>query len=175
MAAAFCTSALIAAPATASAAGLMAPASACPRTPTSAQDAAQEEAMLCLTDYARSQVGAGPLEETSLLQESAADKAADIFNCDSFSHYACGREFTYWMRSDGYLSTPCWLAGENLAFGTGSYGSVASIFRAWLRSTEHRENLLDAEFTQVGISLRTGELEGSPGTHVWAQHFGTHC
>ena len=78
------------------------------------------------------------------------------------------------MRADGYLSSQCWRAGENLAWGAEQLGSVRSIFRAWMRSPEHRENIL-GEFTQIGIDLRTGTLEGLAGTHVWTQHFGSHC
>jgi uncharacterized protein YkwD len=157
----------------ASAAGLVPPRGTCPEAPRGA--AAEEATMLCLTNYARAQAGEAPLEPAPALEDSAGQKAEDILRCDSFSHFACGREFTYWIRATGYMSTECWHVGENLAWGTGVYGSVAAIFRAWLRSTEHRENLLDAEFTQVGIDRRVGSLEGEHGAHVWAQQFGSHC
>jgi uncharacterized protein YkwD len=165
--------AVIAAPATA--AGLIAPTEACPdQDSRTASAAAQEETMLCMTNYARAATGEGDLEATAALAESARDKAQDIIECDSFSHYACGREFTYWMRATGYLSAQCWKVGENLAYGTGEYGSVRSIFRAWMRSPEHRANIL-GEFSQVGIDLQTGILGGSGRTNIWAQHFGSHC
>jgi uncharacterized protein YkwD len=155
-------------------ASIVAPTSACPPSRLDAPPAAQEEAMLCLTNYARAQVGEGPLEETPQLEESAADKGADVLACDSFSHTACGREFTYWMKATGYLSVECWRAGENLAWGANEYGSVASIFRAWLRSPTHRANVL-GDYSQIGIDLQVGELNGRRGVHVWTQHFGMHC
>jgi uncharacterized protein YkwD len=159
----------------ASAAGLVAPQEVCPNQESrAAAAAAQEQTMLCMTNFARTQAGEGALEATAALAESASDKSRDIFECDSFSHYACGREFTYWMRATGYLSTQCWKVGENLAFGSGEYGSVRSIFRAWMRSPEHRANIL-GEFSQVGIDLQTGSLSGSGKTSVWTQHFGSHC
>ena len=130
--------------------------------------------MRCMTDYARIQAGLPGLTAVEELEQSAGDKADDILRCDSFSHFACGREFTYWMRETGYMSSQCWRVGENLAWGSESYGTVRSIFRAWMSSPEHRENILD-DFTQTGISLRLGTLAGQPGTHVWAQHFGSHC
>lgn len=160
--------------ASASAAGLVAPASTCAPTKLDAAVATQEQTMLCLTNYARAQFGEGQLEEATELQQSAEEKAEDILRCDSFSHYACGREFSYWIRATGYMSAQCWRVGENLAWGTGDYGTVSSIFRAWLRSPEHRANIL-GNYGQVGISLDTGDLDGHPGTHVWAQHFGLHC
>lgn len=159
---------------TASAAGLMAPSSVCPPTKLSAPAEAQEQTMLCLTNYARAQYGEGQLEETGELEESANEKTADILSCDSFSHTACGREFSYWIRATGYMSAGCWRVGENLAWGAGEYGSVGSIFRAWLRSPEHRANIL-GNFSQVGISVDGGSLEGHAHTRVWTQHFGLHC
>jgi uncharacterized protein YkwD len=156
----------------AAAAGLVAPPGTCPEATSGA---AEEAAMLCLTNYARAQAGEGALEPAVALQDSASEKAEDIIRCDSFSHFACGREFSYWIRASGYMSTACWHVGENLAWGTGAYGTVSAIFRAWLRSTEHRENLLDPSFTQVGIDLRVGRLEGERGARVWTQAFGSHC
>lgn len=157
----------------ASAASLVPPAGTCVERGIAAPVPAQREEMLCLVNYARQQVGEAPLEEALPLQESAAEKARDIIRCDSFSHFACGRAFTYWMRASGYLEG-CWHAGENLAYGVGRLGSALSIFRAWLRSPTHRANLL-GDYAQTGLSLRVGRLEGSRGVRVWAQHFGSHC
>jgi uncharacterized protein YkwD len=156
-------------------AGLIAPPGACPNQDTATASArAQEQTMLCMTNFARGQIGEQELEDAAALDESARDKANDILECDSFSHYACGREFTYWIRAAGYMSAQCWHVGENLAWGTDSYGTVRSIFRGWMRSPEHRANILGA-YSEVGIDLQTGDLSGRPGTRVWAQHFGSHC
>lgn len=163
---------LAALPASASA-GLVAPLGACPESGSaSATAAAQEQGMLCLVNYARTESGEQPLSDNGSLTESASDKSRDVLECDSFSHTACGREFTYWIRATGYISSPCWHVGENLAWGTGEYGSVRSIFRAWMRSTEHRENIL-GDYAETGIDVRTGTLGGIAGTRIWAEHFGS--
>lgn len=159
----------------AGAASLIAPAAACPdQEALDAPAAVQERAMLCMANYARTASGETALEEAEPLIESARDKARDILDCDSFSHTACGREFSYWMRETGYMSAACWRVGENLAWGAGEFGSVRSIFRAWMRSPEHRANIL-GDFSQTGIDLRGGTLDGTAGTRVWAQHFGSRC
>lgn len=161
--------------ASASAASLIAPQSTCPgQTKLEASVAVQESSMLCMANYARTQLGLTELEANPELEASSREKARDILRCDSFSHYACGREFSYWIRASGYLSAECWRAGENLAFGSGTLGSVRSIFRAWMRSPEHRENIL-GDYSQTGIDLVSGTLEGFAGTRVWTQHFGLHC
>jgi uncharacterized protein YkwD len=155
--------------------GLIAPLSACRgQSRLNAPATAQEATMRCMTDFARAQSGLSALASADELEQSASSKADDILRCDSFSHFACGRDFTYWMQQTGYTAAQCWRAGENLAWGVGDYGTVRSIFRAWMSSPGHRENILD-DFAQLGISLRVGTLADQPRTHVWAQHFGSHC
>jgi len=130
--------------------------------------------MLCMTNFARRQVGAAELEGVESLDRSASHKSRDILRCDSFSHEACGREFTYWMRRVGYFTSSCWSAGENIAWGTGEYGTVRSIFVAWIHSPGHRENIL-GDFRQIGIGLQAGTLEGHGDARVWTQDFGSLC
>lgn len=55
--------------------------------------------------------------------------------------------------------------GENL--GAGQY-SVDRVMREWMRSPGHRANLLDPEFTEVGLAVRVG---GEHGVY-WVQEFG---
>lgn len=154
---------------------LIAPASACPNQADSEAPAAvQVQAMRCLTNFARERTGLHGIGAAPALDLSAAHKSADILRCDSFSHEACGRDFTYWMQRSGYLDGGCWRAGENIAWGTGELGSVRSIFRAWIHSPGHRENILGS-YGQIGVGLRTGGLDGYSGAHVWTQEFGSHC
>jgi uncharacterized protein YkwD len=154
---------------------LIAPVQVCPgATEVNAPIAVQEQAMRCLTDFARGHDGMGRLNNTSELDRSALHKSGDILHCDSFSHFACGREPMYWMQRVGYIPARCWRAGENIAWGTGEFGSALSIFAAWMHSPGHRENIL-GPYGQIGIGLRVGGLEGRSDVHVWTQHFGSHC
>jgi uncharacterized protein YkwD len=156
-------------------ASLVAPPAVCPnQVDASVSPAAQEEAMRCLTGFARSRAGLRELSDVDQLDLSAREKGADVLRCNVFSHTACGREFTYWFRETGYTSEACWRVGENLAWGIGSYGSVRSIFQAWLRSPAHRRNIL-GDYEALGLSRQVGELEGHASTIVWTAHFGSHC
>jgi uncharacterized protein YkwD len=153
----------------------IAPPAACPgQNSLEAPALAQEQAMRCMTDFARRQVGLDGLAEAEALDASAHEKTLDVLRCDSFSHFACGREFTYWMRETGYLAATCWRAGENLAWGTGAEGTVRAIFRAWMRSPAHRRNILGS-YSQIGVGVEVGTLDGRAKAHVWTQHFGSHC
>lgn len=160
---------------TAATSSLIAGTAACPdQSALTSSPETQRQAMLCMTNFARANAGLGPLAEAGELDRSAASKAGDVLQCDSFSHFACDREFTYWIREAGYIGEGCWHAGENLAWGSGEYGSVRAIFQAWMNSPTHRKNIL-GDYDQVGIALLAGDLEGHRGARVWVSHFGSHC
>ena len=78
------------------------------------------------------------------------------------------------MHRFGYLRRGCWRAGENIAWGTGSVGTVRAIFRAWLHSSGHRENILGT-YRRSASASASANLEGNPGAHVWTQEFGSHA
>ena len=67
-------------------------------------------------------------------------------------------------------TSPDHIAGENLAWGTGSRGTARGIVAAWLASPEHRANLLRPSFARVGIgdlaarSWATAARTSSPPT-----------
>ena len=130
---------------------------------------AQERVMLCLVNQARSARGLPPLVASKDLNKAAHHKSRDIIRCDEFSHEACGREFTYWMTHFGYDGCG---EGENIAWGSGGLGTPAAIFKAWMRSQGHRENIL-GPYEDTGIGLQSGKLEGYGGAHVWTQEFGS--
>jgi uncharacterized protein YkwD len=155
---------------------LIAPPSACPgQRAADAPAASQERAMRCMTNYARRRANRRRLDDSRKLDTSAELKSRDIVRCHSFSHYACGRAFTYWIERVGYFESGCWRVGENIAWGSGSYSSVRSIFSAWIDSPSHRENILSAGYDNLGVGLEVGGLEGYREAHVWVQHFGEHC
>jgi uncharacterized protein YkwD len=131
----------------------------------------QEGAMLCLVNRARAQHGLDPLAAPGALARAADHKSADILRCDEFSHEACGREFTYWIERSGYRGCR---EGENIAYGSGAYSTPLAIFRLWMHSSGHRENIL-GPYEDTGIGLRVGTLEDTRDAHVWTQEFGAGC
>jgi uncharacterized protein YkwD len=151
---------------------LIAPASACPnQSDPGTSSAAQVKAMHCMVNFARDKSGKSALTRVAALDRAAGAKSADMLRCDQFDHEACGREFTHWFEQVGYGGR-CTALGENIAWGTGSLGSVRKIFSAWIHSPGHRENILGS-YTDLGVGLRVGNLEGGSGAHVWTQEFGS--
>ena len=55
--------------------------------------------------------------------------------------------------------------GENLAAGQ---ATPAQAMNDWMNSPGHRANILNADFTELGVGIRTG---GTYGTY-WVQEFG---
>lgn len=55
--------------------------------------------------------------------------------------------------------------GENIAAG---YRSAAAVVRAWLNSPGHRANILNPDFTRIGLGLAAS----AGGTRYWVQDFG---
>ena len=152
--------------------GLIAPPSACPdQADPGAAVAKQVKAMRCMTNYARQRRDKPRLAGLASLDRAAGRKADDILRCDQFDHEACGRDFTYWFERVGYAGR-CTTLGENIAWGTGSLGSVRNIFSAWIKSPSHRANILGG-FKEIGIGLRVGTLGRNRDARVWTQEFGS--
>jgi uncharacterized protein YkwD len=101
---------------------------------------------------------------------AALAKSADIARC-GFSHRACGYTLSYRADRAGYRWTRF---GENIAYGTGSPPpSARTIFAAWLRSGEHRANILDPAFRDIGVGSRRGVVAGA-SARLWVAEFGRH-
>jgi uncharacterized protein YkwD len=149
---------------------LLAPDAACPRQGDVSLDAAaQEQVMECMVNFARRQSGRPALTGDPRLMDAADRKAQDIVRCQQFSHTACGRDFAFHIRAVGY---PMVAAGENIAWGSGRYGTVRSRMSGWLNSEGHRANLLSARFADQGIALVKTTFQGYPGAQVWVNQLG---
>ena len=133
-----------------------------------AKAAVQERAMLCLVNRVRVNRGLDRLAAPGSLARAAGRKSLDILRCDEFSHEACGREVAYWPERFGYGSC----VGENIAYASGRSATPRFIFRLWMNSQGHRENILRSSYDDIGIGLQIGEVEGVRGAHVWTQQFG---
>jgi hypothetical protein len=70
----------------------------------------------------------------------------------------------------GYISDDVdWSAGENIAWGQGNLSTPRSIVAAWMNSAGHRANILNGEYTQIGLGLAAG----SPVDAGWGTTYTT--
>jgi hypothetical protein len=70
----------------------------------------------------------------------------------------------------GYLGDDdAWVVGENIGWGQASLATARSMVTAWMNSPGHRENLLSADYTQVGLGLALG----TPTDQTWGATYTT--
>jgi uncharacterized protein YkwD len=136
-------------------------------------EATAEVVMQCFTNYARTQSGLKPLQLNATLSAAGDAKLAADVSCAVFSHEPCGKPFDSVFAA--YLQgATSYQIGENIAWGTGSYGTPRQIMDAWLHSSGHRENILTAAFTELGIGYLSNQaFQGASGASLWSQEFGT--
>jgi uncharacterized protein YkwD len=63
------------------------------------------------------------------------------------------------------------LLGENLAWGSGEYGTPQGIVKAWLASPAHRANLLRPGFRRIGLGQLETRFQGVDGARVVTADF----
>lgn len=128
--------------------------------------AAEAQNITTLTNAARANKGMTPLKTVLMLTDSANRRASDMASNQYFSHSGVkGHTLQYFLQTVSY---PYRVAGENLAVG---FSDAESIVNAWIKSPSHYANLVDGDFSELGIGLSAGYYQGQPTVYV-AQHFG---
>lgn len=119
-----------------------------------------------LTNSERGQNGLASLKTNSNLSKAAELKAKDMFEDDYWAHFAPdGTSPWYFFGLVNYKYT--W-AGENLAR---DFATSSGVVSAWMASSGHRANILNSNFTEIGLAVVNGNLEGEDTTLV-VQLFG---
>lgn len=92
-----------------------------------------------------------------------------------FSHETLGggdllsrlRRARYIRRGDRFT------VGENLAWGASVVGTPRLIVRAWMESPEHRANVLNRRFREIGLGVvRGAPVQGQNGAATYTANFG---
>ena len=122
--------------------------------------------LLNLTNETRSKKGLSTLTLNNKLSKAAELKANDMFEDDYWAHTAPdGKEPWDFIRSQEYYYV---FAGENLAV---DFSDSQDVVEAWIDSPTHRDNLLNANYSEIGFAVVNGELQGRKTTLV-VQMFG---
>ena len=123
-----------------------------------------ETTLLKEMNRVRAQHGLGRLRADTRLERAARAHSREMIAGNVFQHGAFGAR----MARFAVQGT---LAGENLAWGIGYRSSARAIVAAWLRSPEHRANLLRPSFTRVGVGTLVGAFLGYQGATVVTTDF----
>jgi uncharacterized protein YkwD len=115
-------------------------------------------AILCLHNKVRAEHGLPALRENKRLRRAAAGHSKDMVR-DRFFEHTTPEGTTMVeriLRAKYVREDQGWALGENLAWGTGSYGTPRGAIEAWLNSPGHRSNLLRRNYRDVGIGIVLG-------------------
>jgi uncharacterized protein YkwD len=135
-----------------------------------------EKQMLDLHNQTRANNGLPPLCVHPDLTEAARFHSQEMLDKGYFSHDSRnGESVRARLERFGYTFAghPHWKYGENVSWGSGHLGAADRRFDDWMDSAEHKANILDKNFRDVGIGTRTGTFEGQDGTKMYTVDFGT--
>jgi uncharacterized protein YkwD len=113
----------------------------------------REATLLAAVNKARAAHDLRPLKVDRALVRVARSHSTTLLRRDVFTH----GDFVTRIRRSGARGPRF---GENLAWGTGSRASAATIVRSWLRSPGHRRNLLRPGFRRIGLGTVVGTFAG---------------
>lgn len=123
--------------------------------------------LLADTNVQRAADHESSLKLDSQLTAAAQAKAQDMAARNYWSHNTPDGQTPWSFMSDaGYQFSA---AGENLAYG---FGSSDAVLNAWMNSPEHRTNILDNKFSDIGFGIaNASNYRGSgPETIVVAMY-----
>jgi hypothetical protein len=130
-------------------------------------NSAYEQQVVELVNAERTSRGLPPLKRVALLDQAARYHAADMQQDNYFEHDTYDRvngvlsqSCSMAMRIAGFYPNWNWI-GENIAKG---YSSPQSVMAGWMGSPGHQQNILRAEFWEIGVGYYTG--------NYWVQDFG---
>ncbi|WP_431782970.1 CAP domain-containing protein [Streptomyces chumphonensis] len=139
-----------------------APTSKAPTTPgDSGVHSAAEARVLALVNRERGRAGCSPVRADAELAKLAGDYSRDMAARGFFSHTdPDGR--SPWDRADD--AGVDHMGGENIARGQ---ADAEAVMDAWMNSTGHRDNILNCDFTTLGVGAHF-----AGGGPWWTQAFG---
>jgi hypothetical protein len=106
------------------------------------------------------------LTPNPILEKAAQMKAADMAAKGYFAHVAPdGTEPWYWFEQAGYKYAA---AGENLAV---NFTESSDVTNAWMQSPTHRANIMNGDYTEIGIATAEGVYKGRNAIFV-VEEFG---
>ncbi len=127
---------------------------------------AQQERVIELTNQIRTREHVPLLQYHEALGQSSVHKAIDMTQQGYFEHInPQGKRLRDFLKEVGYSYS---VAGENLAVG---FSSPEAMVEAWVESPTHFANLIDPDFTDIGIGSSVGMYGDNLAVYV-AQHFG---
>jgi uncharacterized protein YkwD len=114
---------------------------------------------LCLLNDERARRGLAPLRYEARLELASQRHSDDMVRRRFFEHDTPeGVDPQARILATGYPANNAY-TGENLAWGERVESSPVEIVDSWMHSPGHRENILRAAFTEIGVGVTMGAPE----------------
>jgi len=115
-----------------------------------------DEEIIKFTNYYREENDIAELNINQLLMEAAEAKLNDMFQKQYFAHISPeGDDAGIILKEIGYDYL---VVGENLA--RGYFKDSKDLVDGWMKSPDHRENILNPKFREIGVAQREGKFQG---------------
>lgn len=119
---------------------------------------AEENSILILINRQRVLHHLTPFKRDAKLDALAREHNLDMEQKDYFAHDAPdGVTFASRFHS---IKPRRPIGEENIAWGTGPYGSASSLVSLWMHSPGHRANILNPAVHRIGIGILKGPFQG---------------
>jgi uncharacterized protein YkwD len=136
-----------------------------PASPSTPDLQAWAQQIIDLTNQQRAANGLVPLTVSAQLSQEAQIQANQMASLQDMDHNLPQAQYpTLQSRAAAVGYSYSWL-GENIAF---NYTSPQNVVNAWMQSSEHRANILESNYTQIGVAVAL-DANGLP---YFAQEFG---
>jgi hypothetical protein len=107
------------------------------------------------TNRIRAQNGEPTFKTNEALNTAANQKAQDMVKNGYWAHISpTGKTPWDFIKENGYFYS---VAGENLAR---DFYDVSSMISAWMASPSHKENILNRDFSDIGVGMAEGSVGG---------------
>lgn len=124
-----------------------------------------EEKIVEETNQKRQKSGEAPLRLNRRLSRAAEEKARHMVTRDYWSHYGPAGSTPWSFIEDAEYTYQH--AGENLAK---NFQTSSGVISGWMNSPQHRDNMLDSRYQDIGVAAVDGYLEGERTTVVVAMY-----
>jgi hypothetical protein len=125
----------------------------------------QGRKIIALTNNIRKNLSLSILVENHKLNQVAFAKAEDMLLKEYFAHISPeNKGLNYWLSQANFKYA---VAGENLAMG---FAGAEEVVAAWEKSPTHYANIIDKDYTLIGVGMTEGQFKGVD-TNLVAQYF----
>jgi len=134
--------------------------------PPKLQLSKEEQKLVELTNKEREKEKLPPLTPNALLFQAARAHSANMAGQRKMEHVLDGKTPAKRVEATGCDYNRM---GENIAMSEGDFFTLADIMKNWMNSEGHRNNILNPNFTEIGVGIARNEQ----GEIYYTQVFGT--